>query len=82
MLFRSLAYTWLCDVLMQVAIARYTISAGGLPNEIAEPLLAFLSANIKKVLISVMIWLPYLVVSNRINVTFRQRVRREAIFAG
>ena len=79
---RMLAYTWLCDVLMQVAIARYTISAGGLPNEIAEPLLAFLSANIKKVLISVMIWLPYLVVSNRINVTFRQRVRREAIFAG
>ncbi len=79
---RMLVYTWLCDVLMQVAIARYTISAGGLPNEIAEPLLAFLSANIKKVLISVMIWLPYLVVSNRINVTFRQRVRREAIFAG
>ena len=79
---RMLAYTWLCDVLMQVAIARYTISAGGLPNEITEPLLAFLSANIKKVLISVMIWLPYLVVSNRINVTFRQRVRREAIFAG
>jgi hypothetical protein len=79
---RMLAYTWLCDVLMQVAIARYTISAGGLPHEIAAPLQAFLAGNIKKVLISVMIWLPYLLVSNRVNVTFRQRVRHEAIFAG
>jgi hypothetical protein len=43
---------------------------------------AFLAGNIKKVLISVMIWLPYLLVSNRVNVTFRQRVRHEAIFAG
>ena len=79
---RMLAYTWLCDVVMQVAIARYTINAGGLPNEVAAPLQAFLVANIKKVLISVMIWLPYLLVSNRVNVTFRLRVRQEAIFAG
>ena len=79
---RMLAYTWLCDVAMQVAIARYTINAGGLPNEVAAPLQAFLVANIKKVLISVMIWLPYLLVSNRVNVTFRLRVRQEASFAG
>ena len=37
---------------------------------------AFLVANVKKVLISVVIWLPYLLISNRVNVTFRQRVRR------
>ena len=78
---RMLAYTWLCDLLMQVAIARYTIGAGGLPTEIATPLQAYLVGNVKKVLISVVIWLPYLLVSNRVNVTFRQRVRREAILA-
>ena len=79
---RMLAYTWLCDVLMQVAIARYTINAGGLPSEVAGPLQAFLLANVKKVLISVMIWLPYLLVSNRVNLTFRQRVRHQTVFAG
>lgn len=78
---RMLAYTWLCDLLMQGAIARYTINAGGLPSEVAAPLQAFLLGNIKKVLISVMIWLPYLLVSNRVNVTFRQRVRHQTIFA-
>ena len=78
---RMLAYTWLCDLMMQVAIARYTIGAGGLPTEIATPLQAYLVGNVKKVLISVVIWLPYLLVSNRVNVTFRQRVRREAILA-
>lgn len=78
---RMLAYTWLCDILMQVAIARHTINAGGLPPDVAAPLQAFLTANIKKVLISVMIWLPYLLVSNRVNLTFRQRVRYQPNFA-
>ena len=76
---RMLAYTWLCDIIMQVAIARYTIGAGGLPGEVAAPLQFFLDANIKKVLISVVLWLPYLLVSNRVNVTFRQRVRCGAV---
>ncbi len=73
---RMLAYTWLCDVLMQVAIAQHIMQAGGLPGDVAAPMQAFLVANIKKVLISVVIWLPYLLISNRVNVTFRQRVRR------
>ena len=78
---RMLVYTWLCDILMQVAIARYTIGAGGLPGEVAAPLQFFLDANIKKVMISVVLWLPYLLVSNRVNITFRQRVRREPVLA-
>ena len=73
---RMLAYTWLCDVLMQVAIAQHIMSAGGLPSDVAGPIQAFLIANVKKVLISVVIWLPYLLISSRVNVTFRQRVRR------
>ena len=79
---RMLAYTWLCDLLMQLAIARYAVASGGLPGEVVAPLQAFLIANVKKVLISVMIWLPYLLVSDRVNVTFRQRVRRASIIAG
>lgn len=78
---RMLAYTWLCDVLMQVAIAQHIVGAGGLPGDVAGPMQAFLVANVKKVLISVVIWLPYLLVSNRVNITFRQRVRRGAALA-
>lgn len=72
---RMLVYAWLCDLLMQLAIARGVVAAGPLPVEILEPLQAFLNANIKKVLVSAAIWLPYLLVSPRVNVTFRSRVR-------
>ena len=75
---RMLCYTWLCDLLMQVAIARHTVGMGGLPPEVAEALQPYLLVNIKKILISVAIWFPYLVVSKRINLTFRQRIRRGA----
>ena len=33
-----------------------------------------LDGNVKKVLISVALWLPYLLMSKRVNVTFRHRV--------
>ena len=72
---RMLCYTWFCDLLMQIAIARYTNGAGGLPAEVAVALQPYLLMNLKKILISVVIWLPYLVVSRRINLTFRQRVK-------
>ena len=72
---RMLLYAWLCDIAWQLAIARVTIDAGGLPSDVASPLQFYLVANIKKVLISMTIWLPYLLVSARVNLTFRQRVR-------
>ena len=75
---RMLLYAWLCDIAWQLAIARVTIDAGGLPSEVATPLQSYLVANIKKVLISMTIWLPYLLVSARVNLTFRQRTRRLA----
>ena len=74
---RMLGYTWLCDLLMQLAIARHAMSFNGLPAEVSGPLQVFLAGNIKKVLISVVIWVPYLLISNRVNVTFRHRVRLE-----
>jgi hypothetical protein len=72
---RMLCYTWLCDLLMQIAIARFTVGVGGLPDEVSSALQPYLLVNIKKILISVVIWFPYLVVSRRINLTFRQRMK-------
>lgn len=72
---RMLAYAWFCDVLMQLAIARAMVNAGPLPAEIVAPLQAFLVINIKKVMISASLWLPYLLLSANINATFRHRIR-------
>ena len=42
--------------------------------EVANALHSLLDGNAKKVLISVALWLPYLLLSARVNVTFRHRV--------
>ena len=34
----------------------------------------WVEGNVKKVLISVALWLPYLLLSTRVNVTFRHRL--------
>lgn len=72
---RMLVYTWLYDMLMQLLIAKYAVAAGDMPGDIAAALQSYLDGNIKKVLISAAIWLPYLLLSNRINLTFRHRLR-------
>jgi hypothetical protein len=41
---------------------------------VAEALHALLEGNVKKVLISMALWLPYLLLSTRVNVTYRHRV--------
>jgi hypothetical protein len=45
-----------------------------LPGDVAAALQTLLTGNVKKVLISVCLWLPYLLLSTRVNVTYRQRV--------
>ena len=72
---RMLVYAWLCDLMMQLGIAHYVAAVGGMPTEIAASLQSYLTGNIQKVLISVVIWLPYLLVSARVNVTFRNRIK-------
>mgnify|MGYP000255169029 CR=1 FL=1 len=72
---RMLMVTWCYDLLMQLAIARTIASTGPVPDIVAGPFAALLSDNVRKVLISMVIWLPYLVVSPRVNATFRRRVR-------
>ena len=71
---RLLAAIWLVDVTMQLGIAKAVAQADGLPLPVADSLHSLLDGNVKKVLISLCLWLPYLLLSKRVNVTFRHRV--------
>ncbi len=71
---RLLVAVWLIDLAMQMLTAQLVASAPGLPLAVADSLRALLDGNVKKVLISAGLWLPYLLLSARVNVTFRHRV--------
>jgi len=71
---RLLAAVWLVDIVMQLGIASAVAGTAGLPQQVATALHTLLDGNIKKVLISVCLWLPYLLLSKRVNVTYRHRV--------
>jgi len=73
---RLLAAIWIADVTMQLATAKLVASAGYVPPKVAEALQHLLYGNVEKVLISVAIWLPYLLLSRRVNVTYRSRLPR------
>ena len=73
---RLLVAIWLIDIFMQMGIASVVASTDGLPPSVAAALHMLLDGNVKKVLISVCLWLPYLLLSKRVNVTFRHRVER------
>jgi hypothetical protein len=72
---RMMLFTWVVDILMQLIIAQQLAHAPGLPDQVALKLMTLLHGNIEKVLVSAFVWLPYLILSERVNVTFRQRVR-------
>jgi hypothetical protein len=59
---------------MQLGIASIVAGTEGLPHSVAGALHALLDGNAKKVLISIGLWLPYLLMSKRVNVTYRHRV--------
>ena len=71
---RLLAATWIADLAMQLMIATVVAGTPGLPGEVAVGLHTLLDANVKKVLISVGLWLPYLLMSRRVNLTYRHRI--------
>lgn len=71
---RLLAAIWIIDLAMQLGIARAVSAAPGLPVAVADALHTLLDGNVKKVLISVGLWLPYLLLSTRVNVTYRHRI--------
>jgi len=71
---RLLAAIWAADLAMQVCIAQLMAGTEGLPAGVGSALHGLLDGNAKKVLISVGLWLPYLLLSIRVNVTYRNRV--------
>ena len=71
---RLLVAIWCADLAMQLAIAEAVAGTQGLPPAVAAALHNLLDGNVKKVLISVGLWLPYLLLSRRVNVTYRHRI--------
>ena len=71
---RLLVAIWMVDLAMQLLTAQLVAGTPGLPAAVAGPLHSLLDGNVKKVLISVALWLPYLLLSTRVNVTFRHRI--------
>lgn len=72
---KMLLFAWGVDIAMQMTIGNALANAPGIPDSVAGSLHALLDGNIKKVLISAFVWLPYLILSDRVNVTYRCRVR-------
>ncbi|WP_426265774.1 DUF2569 domain-containing protein [Sphingomonas sp. LHG3443-2] len=70
-----LALVWLVDVSAQLLIAR-AVMATDIPATVATSLHGVLQGNVTKVAISASLWLPYLLMSTRVNVTFRHRLPR------
>lgn len=71
---RLLAAIWGMDLVMQTLIARAMGSIADLPPAVAVALHGLLEGNLKKVLISMALWTPYLLLSRRVNLTYRSRV--------
>lgn len=75
---RALVAAWLIDVALQSMIAVQVGNAPGVPAFLLEPMNALLAMNLKKVAISMSIWLPYLLISDNLNLLLRRRVRVHA----
>ena len=71
---RLLVAIWLVDLAMQLVTAQIVASTPGLPSKVATALHGLLEGNATKVLISAGLWLPYLLLSTRVNVTYRHRI--------
>lgn len=65
---------WAADLAMQLVVATALGNASDLPPAVGQALHGVLEGNVKKTLISVAVWLPYLLLSTRVNVTFRHRL--------
>jgi hypothetical protein len=71
---RLIVAIWLSDLTMQLITAQLVTAAGPIPTAVSAALQGLLIGNVKKVLISMSLWLPYLLLSKRVNVTYRHRV--------
>jgi hypothetical protein len=71
---RFLLVVWGVDISSQLAIAQFVGNAPGLPDTVGTAMGDLLNGNLKKVAISAAIWLPYLLLSQRVNLTYRMRM--------
>ncbi|MBS7670729.1 hypothetical protein [Croceicoccus gelatinilyticus] len=71
---RMLFLAWAIDIYMQLFLARRLTIVGGLPEMLHQPIRDLLDGNVTKVLIGSVIWLPYLLLSRRVNLTYRLRI--------
>lgn len=71
---RMLLLIWGMDIVAQLLIAQW-LSSVALPHQVAPALSMLLTGNIQKTLISMALWLPYLLLSERVNITYRRRIR-------
>lgn len=76
---RMLGFVWLLDITMQLYMAHQIGRIPGAPDDVTGPLGDLLRGNIMKVLISMLVWLPYLLLSERVNVTYRHRTERPPV---
>lgn len=67
---------WAIDLTMQLAIRALVLGQPDLPASVGQALGTLLDGNVSKVLISVALWLPYLLLSTRVNLTYRHRLPR------
>lgn len=72
---RMLVFAWTMDVALQLAIASNVAASAELPGSVAVAMEGLLRGNVTKVMISAAVWLPYLLLSDRVNVTYRSRVQ-------
>ena len=72
---RFLLLVWGLDVCSQLAIAQMVAATPNVPDAVETALSGLLTGNLQKVMISAAIWLPYLILSDRVNLTYRRRVR-------
>lgn len=71
---RLLLAAWLLDIGVQLLIGSTMSTFFDLPPAVLKSLFALLKGNVEKVGISMALWLPYLVFSRRVNLTYRLRV--------
>lgn len=72
---RFLLWVWGVDILAQLGISSLVAGFAETPPEVESALATLLTGNIQKACISAALWLPYLIISDRVNVTFRSRLR-------
>lgn len=75
---RLLLVVWGLDISSQLVMAHIIGTTAGLPYSVGLALGGLLEGNLQKVMISMVIWLPYLILSERVNLTYRARVASPA----